>query len=198
MSDQGHPTLAIWKPEPRCSICRHPACGEISDLLVMRSRRQSLSDGTRVTAAWLVQVAPERWGNRFTEKSLSRHFARHLEPVATSAAVALKGEEAAIGDLATVLDQLDPAVATGRDLASGIVRAAALRLKRNPAGVSLDLGLKAAALLEKSAEMDRDGKLMGVLGGALSAALTPPKPPAAVVEAEIVAEDAVVVEAPEA
>ena len=178
------PTLAVWIQSRACSICRNPDNGFISDLLVIRSRRGSLANGQKVTGTYLIQHSVELFGQQYSSKTFSRHLSNHLRPHATTAGAAVANEQAAVTEVAALFAALDPVSATPRDLAQAIVRAAALKLRRNPEQVTLQLGIEAARLMERSQVDDQAARLMGLLGGAISAAVAPPRSPVAVVEAE--------------
>lgn len=188
------------KQELRCKLCKHPGRAEIDHLLLQRSQRTMLADGTRVTGDYVVARLREMGVENPTHENLTTHWKRHCEVVDRNS------EEEITAAVEGVLASMSPEQIG--ELSSGdalrVLRTQAFvelqaRLKRTgKSGLSPDQLLRILEMEQKQKQSEDQARFLGVLGAGLKLAIdkreTPqlPTPAHPTLEAEVIREEEVV------
>jgi hypothetical protein len=179
---QGDVVVRAIRQEQRCKLCKTPHRDEIDRLLLLRSQRASLDDGTPVNGEYVRARIAELGVENPTAENLTTHWKRHCEVV--SAAEEKEIEMAVESLLATVtLDELKGMTTAERlDLLEmqGYLELQA-RLKRTgKTGLTTDQLLRIAELKQRQKQNEDQRRFLGALGagivGAIGAAVKPQLP----------------------
>jgi len=161
------------KVELKCKLCKHPLRHEIDRLLLQRSQRHVLADGTRVTGHYCVARFREMGVENPTHENLTTHWKRHCEVVDRNSEEEIK--EAAMGRF------LDLTEEELREM-SGLERLEELQIQgylemqarakvTGKLGLSTDQILRIEELRSRQRQSDAQTRLLGALGGGLAAAI---------------------------
>lgn len=197
-------SLAVWNGEavrevkqaPGCKLCKTPRRVEVDLLLLMRSKRAVLEDGTRVTEEYVKARLVEMGVENPTKENLTGHWKNHCEVVdaaeeqaiedaVDSAMAALTPEQIAEMSSMERIDVLEQQV---------FLEIQAKLKRTGTTGMTVDQLLRIVELKQKQRQNEDQRKFLGALGAGIAGALQQAKAPAAlppahpVLEAEVVEE----------
>ena len=185
------------KTHPQCKVCNSPHRGRIEDVLVLRSRGETLPDpmakemkvklGTKPTETFIFNNSERLWGFKMNRNNIYGHFKNHFRT----------GDPRNLGevveqDVRTRLMQdirengIQPV--NPDDYLDTIIAIGAKKVELDPASVTAEMAMKAVDLKTKRKADEQTASLMGGLIAGMNSALK--KVPDAVsdeaVDAEVV------------
>lgn len=189
------------KSEQRCKLCKTPHRAEIDQLLLLRSNRAVLDDGTPVNANYVRAKALELGVENPTHENFTSHWKNHCQVVDRNDEEEIAAAvESVLGELTP--DELRELTAADRlELLEiqGMLELQA-RLKRTgKTGITIDQLIRINELKQRQKSNEDQRRFLGALGAGLTAAIggalrkeLPPAHPD--LEAEVVIEPEGVVE----
>jgi hypothetical protein len=179
------------KSEPRCKICNSTDRPELDELLLQRSRRHRLEDGSYVTEKVVLARMAELGIANPTVDNLRLHWKRHCEVVSR------KHQEERDEEALKLLDGLSAEDLLGMNrqqlvdllMRQGIAEARVRASQTGKSGITMDHVLRLVELQIKEKGSEDQRRFLEAIGGGIARALGPGVPhlPAGeVIEAEVV------------
>ena len=185
----GQWVITSLKSEPKCKICKSSKGVEVDELLLLRSTKQKLEDGTRVSGDYVVARMAE-WGiENPNVQNVASHLKNHCEIRPLGEA---REEEARWAEAAKLI------AAEGQELSHAELlleckrRTVLLELEEGKfPRVSDDVAVKLFAEVNRSKESNQSSVLLEAIGKAAQQALPsgPPAEDAEVTDGRVVGEE---------
>ena len=186
------------KTEFRCKLCKSPHRGEIDELLLQRSNRVQLPDGTRVTGDYVKAKLVELGVENPTHENLTSHWKNHCQVVDAAEEAEITAQVESL--LATItLDELKSMSTADRlDLLEqqGYLELQARLRKTGKTGLTTDQLLRIAELKQRQKSNEDQRRFLGALGVGIGLAMEKafqapqlPAPAHPVLEAEVIESD---------
>lgn len=156
------------RTEKLCKICNSPFRGEIEDLLVLRQRGETMTDGVRPTEAWFLANSEGRWGMKLNKANIHTHFSKHFK-VGNVTELAKSQRMDLNTRLQKMLQEEGIDAVAPETFLETVVSIAHQRVMADPAAVTVDQGMKAVAELTKRKHDEQTATLMTGLVGAVQA-----------------------------
>lgn len=181
------------KTEGKCKLCKHPKRAEIDALLLRRSNRERTEDGRNINLEFVLARLSEWEVVNPNLDNVKLHWTKHCEVISAEVAAAQKHS------LAEMVEQLTPdriAQMTEADWVRwtaqvGLAQESARIQTDGTTSITMDHVLRAAAELRQRKSDETIGRLLGELGGGITAALSQAKEPKQIGEAEVIDQEPV-------
>lgn len=192
-------TLAVRavKTEHRCKLCKNPHRGEIDALLLQRSQRVILPDGTPVNGDFVKARLVEFGVENPTHENLTLHWKNHCETVDAEEEAEIEAVVDSVLANVTVDELRAMTTADRLDLLElqGYVEIQARLRKTGKTGLTTDQLLRIAELKQRQKANEDQRRFLGALGAGLQMAIEKAHEPKALpaahpdLEAEVVREE---------
>jgi len=188
------------KSEQRCKLCKSPHRAEIDQLLLQRSNRVVLPDGTAVNGDFVKARALELGVENPTHENLTSHWKNHCQVVDRNDEEEIaEAVKSVLGDITP--EQLQEMTAADRlELLEqqGFLELQARLLRTGKTGITIDQLIRINELKQRQKSNEDQRRFLGALGAGLTAAIgraiAPPELPAPAhpdLDAEVVREQEV-------
>lgn len=168
------------KTHPQCKLCNSVYRGRIEDVLVIRSRGETLTDkmcdemktarGTKPTESWLFANSERLWGFKLNRNNIYGHFKNHFRTGDTRNLGEVVEQDVRTKLLQDIrengIQPINP-----DDYLDTLIAIGAKKVELDPASVTPEMAMKAVDLKTKRKADEQTASLMGGLISGLNSAL---------------------------